>query len=61
MLAVWGGLAIRASYFSYYQGSRTHLGLDKQCRHIREISSAGRIVKILHFGGLHHHYERVAA
>jgi hypothetical protein len=35
--------------------------LDKQCPHIREISSAGRIVKIPHIGGLHDRYERVAA
>jgi len=50
-----------ACYFRYYHGSRTHLGLDKQCPHTREVSSAGRIVKIPHLGGLHHRYERVAA
>ena len=50
-----------ASYFSYYHGSRTHLGLDKQCPRTREVSRAGRIVKIPHVGGLHHRYERVAA
>jgi transposase InsO family protein len=49
------------SYFMYNRGSRTHLGLDKQCPHSREISSVGRIVKIPHLGGLHHRYERVAA
>ena len=50
-----------ASYFTYYHGSRTHLGLDKQYPHTREVSSAGRIVKIPHLGGLHHRYERIAA
>ena len=30
-----------ASYFSYYNGSRTHLGLDKQCPYTREVSRAG--------------------
>jgi hypothetical protein len=24
-----------SSYFTYYHGSRTHLGLDKQCPHVR--------------------------
>jgi hypothetical protein len=50
-----------SSYFAYYHGSRTHLGLDKQCRHARQVSSVRRIVKIPHFGGLHHRYERIAA
>jgi hypothetical protein len=49
------------SYFAYYHGSRTHLGLDKQCPHTRLVSSVGRIVKIPHLGGLHHGYERIAA
>jgi hypothetical protein len=50
-----------SSYFAYYHGSRTHLGLDKQCPHARQVSSVGRIVKIPHLGGLHHRYERIAA
>src|SRR5215471_13940045 len=40
-----------SSYFAYYHGSRTHLGLDKQCPHARQVSSVGRIVKIPHLGG----------
>jgi hypothetical protein len=36
------------SYFTYYQGSRTHLGLDKQCPHVRPVSSVGTIVQIPH-------------
>ena len=49
------------SYFTYYHGSRTHLGLDKQCPHARQVSSIGKIVQIPHLGGLHHRYERIAA
>jgi putative transposase len=48
-------------YLAYYHRSRTHLGLDKQCPHARQVSSVGRIVKIPQLGGLHHRYERVAA
>jgi hypothetical protein len=50
-----------SSYFAYYHGSRTHLGLDKQCPQARQVSSIGRIVKISHLSGLHHRYERFAA
>ena len=50
-----------ALYFHYYHGSRTHLGLDKQCPFPRQVSSIGTIVAIPQLGGLHHRYERVAA
>src|SRR5712691_5332341 len=50
-----------ASYFEYYHGSRTHLGLDKRCPIPRLVSSIGRIIEIPQLGGLHHRYERVAA
>ena len=50
-----------ASYFAYYHGSRTHLGLDKQCPFPRPVLSMGRIVEIPQLAGLHHRYERVAA
>ena len=50
-----------ASYFVYYHGSRTHLGLDKQCPIPRPVSSIGKIIKIPQLGGLHHRYERLAA
>src|SRR5271167_420533 len=49
------------SYFGYYHGSRTHLGLEKQCPFPRQVSSTGRIIAIPQLGGLHHRYERVAA
>jgi len=41
--------------------TRTHLGLDKQCLFLRQVSSIGRIIAIPQLGGLHHRYERVAA
>jgi hypothetical protein len=50
-----------SSYFTYYHGSRTHLGLDQQCPHVRQVSSVGTIVQIPHLGGLHQRYERTAA
>jgi hypothetical protein len=50
-----------ASYFVYYHGSRTHLGLDKQCPLARQVSSVGRIIEIPQLGGLHHRYERIVA
>jgi len=50
-----------ASYLVYYHGSRTHLGLEKQCPTPRQVSSLGRIIEIPQLGGLHHRYERVAA
>lgn len=50
-----------ALYFRYYHGSRTHLGLGKQCPFPRQVLSSGRIVEISQVGGLHHRYERVAA
>jgi len=49
------------SYFDYYHGSRTHLGLDKQCPFPRPVSSIGKIVEIPQLDGLHHRYERIAA
>jgi hypothetical protein len=50
-----------SSYFTYYHGLRTHLGVDKQCPHVRKVSSVGTIVQIPHLGGLHQRYERTAA
>ena len=52
---------VLASYFGYYHGSGTHLGLDKQCPFPRQVSSIGKIIAIPQLGGLHHRSERVAA
>jgi len=50
-----------ASYFAYYHGSRTHLGLAKQCPLVRPVLRIGKITEIPQLGGLHHRYERIAA
>src|SRR5512132_116766 len=41
-----------AWYFGYYHGSRTRLGLDKQCPFPRQVSSIARIIAIPQLGGL---------
>ena len=50
-------------YVEYYEGSRTHLALEKDAPVSRAVSSstAGRIIAISPVGGLHHRYERIAA
>lgn len=52
---------VMSSYVDYYQRTRTHLLLDKDCPDFRPIQhrSVGRIVAILKVGGLRHRYERV--
>ena len=51
------------SYFAYYHGWRTHLGLDKDTPEPRQVQrpKEGKIVAFPEVGGLHHHYERRAA
>jgi len=50
-------------YFRYYHRWRTHLSLDMDCPDTRPVQLPGRgeIVAVPEVGGLHHHYERVAA
>jgi transposase InsO family protein len=54
---------VLSSYVDYYQRTRTHLSLDKDCPDSRPIQSrrVGRVVAIPQVGGLHHRYERLAA
>ena len=54
---------VLSSYTDYYQRTRTHLSLDKDCPDSRPIQhcSLGRVTAIPRVGGLHHHYERLAA
>jgi putative transposase len=54
---------ILSSYVDYYQHTRTHLSLDKDCPDSRPITPPriGRVVAIAKVGGLHHRYERLAA
>ncbi len=52
-----------ASYFHYYHGWRTHLSLAMDCPEARpvQLPDQGAVVTYPEVGGLHHHYERVAA
>ena len=54
---------VLSSYVDYYQRTRTHLSLEKDCPDSRPIQfrSVGRVVAIPKVGGLHHRYERLAA
>jgi transposase InsO family protein len=50
-------------YVAYYNRSRTHLGLEKDCPVSRPVESrdVGEIVAMPILGGLHHRYKRRAA
>ena len=52
---------VLSSYVDYYQRTRTHLSLGKDCPNSRLIQPrrVGRVVAIPLVGGLHHRYERV--
>src|SRR3984893_6078634 len=54
---------VLSSYVDYYQRTRTHLSLDKDCPDPRPIMprKIGKVVAIPKIGGLHHRYERLAA
>lgn len=51
------------SYFTYYHGWRTHLGLEKDAPLARRVQppEEGNIIAFPELGGLHHRYERRAA
>jgi transposase InsO family protein len=54
---------VLGDYFKYYHGSRTHLGLEKDCPRPRvvELPDLGPIDSEPMVGGLHHRYFRQAA
>jgi putative transposase len=54
---------IVARYVTYYHDWRTHLSLSMDAPHPRMMHSPdrGRVVAFPELGGLHHHYERLAA
>jgi hypothetical protein len=54
---------ILSSYVDYYQHTRTHLSLDKDCPDSRSVMPPriGKVIAIPQVGGLHHRYERLAA
>jgi transposase InsO family protein len=47
------------SYMSYYNGTRTHLSLNKDAPMSRAVETAGRILCHPILGGLHHQYVRI--
>ncbi len=54
---------ILASYFSYYHLWRTHLSLGMDSPEPRPVQppTHGKVIQLPEVGGLHHHYERLAA
>ncbi len=54
---------VLSSYIDYYQRTRTHLSLEKDCPDPRLVMPPriGRVVAIPQVSGLHHRYERLAA
>jgi len=53
---------ILSRYLDYYHSSRTHLSMAKDTPVTRPVSGErGNVVPFPKVGGLHHHYERIAA
>lgn len=54
---------ILTSYFDYYHRWRTHLSLEMDSPNSRpvQLQGSGIVVQFPELGGLHHHYERIAA
>jgi putative transposase len=54
---------VLSTYIDYYQRTRTHLSLDKDCPDPRPVMPPriGGVVAIPQVNGLHHRYERLAA
>lgn len=54
---------VLAGYFQYYHRWRTHLSLTMDCPDPRPVQppEQGAVVAFPEVGGLHYHYERVAA
>jgi hypothetical protein len=47
------------SYMSYYNGTRTHLSLNKDAPISRAAETAGRVLCHPILGALHHRYTRI--
>jgi len=54
---------ILSMYFDYYHRWRTHLSLAMDCPEGRPVQppNQGTVFEFPEVGGLHHHYERLAA
>jgi hypothetical protein len=50
---------ILKSYADYYNGTRTHLSLNKDAPISRAAEAVGRIISRPILGGLHHQYGRI--
>lgn len=63
VLSEWHLRRILTIYVSYYSKWRTHLSLEMDCPEPREVQhpNRGDVVAFPEVGGLHHHYERLAA
>jgi transposase InsO family protein len=48
------------SYMKYYNGTRTHLSLEKDAPFSRAVERAGQILCRPILGGLHHQYVRIS-
>jgi hypothetical protein len=51
--------SVPASYSSYYNETRTHLGLSKDAPFRRAIEPSGTIIITPALSGLHHRYARI--
>jgi len=53
---------VLSAYVDYYQGTRNHLSLRKDCPDSRPIRPPriGKVIAIPKVGGLHHRYQRLA-
>ena len=54
---------ILTNYFDYYHRWRAHLSLEMDSSESRSVQlpALGKVVQFAEVGGLHHHYERIAA
>lgn len=54
---------IPSEYLDYYHRRLVHRSLEMDCTEPREVREVdrGRVIAIPEVGGIHHHYERVAA
>ena len=54
---------VLTEYFRYYHHWRTHQALEMDSPEGRETHAVdrGHVVEVSEVGGLHHHYERIAA
>ena len=47
------------SYMSYYNGTRTHLSLNKDAPVSRAVGRVGNVISYPILGALHHQYARI--